>query len=164
MEITLTHIFMSTEDIQWIRNPKGVVSAIPARRYNEYIKRHGWEPAVPEEVPLFKVYTDDGELTENGERRRKTLMDRAARRAIKPAPAPQAAPIPTLAPDLRPATGEKSIEDKVRDSDLLTPEEYRKISWMDLRSYAALRGIDVTQRGLTKDVLLNLLDSSAVQA
>lgn len=147
---------MSTVDFKWIRNPKGVVSQVPVKFFDKFIKLHGWSEATPEDVPKEKVYTMDGDLTEDGERRRKALVERSSRKKVAaPAPEPESEPkitIDTLSSD--------APVSKFKDGKTLTREEYRQLAWPDLKSYASTCGIDIMQRGLTRDGLIGLLDKS----
>lgn len=140
----------------WLRNPHGVVSAVTLEVYNKRIKEHGWSQAQPENVPEVKQYPAGGELTEEGEKRRKHNQERANQRARKvDVKLETAEKGPELtADDLFIAEAERAAS----EAEILTKEQYRAISFNSLKKYAMIRGIH--GRDLRREDILEKLDNS----
>lgn len=128
----------------WIRNPHGVVVALPKHLYERRIRQYGWDACDPEPGPAVKRYPVEGELTEKGERRREHREQRAQEAEARLAAAPTAQPVATQA--------------QPSDPGVLSPEAYRALGWQSLRSYALSRGVDVTAKGMTKETVIAELD------
>lgn len=135
----------STESV-WLKNPAGVKVALPPSLAAERLKQVGYSLCEADYVSAQKQYPMDGELTEEGEKRRGHRQMREREPIIA-----ASAPAQALAIAVEPTDA----------STLLSPAAYRELGWMELKRYAGLRGIDTMQAGMTKEKVLSLLDVAA---
>lgn len=133
----------TSKETVWIKNPHGVVVALPPHLAAERLKQAGYSITEAEDVPKYKRYPVEGELTELGEKRR---MHRAIRQ-VMPADsdAETGATPPTDISNLQPGA-------------FLSPSDYRKLPWIELKKYAQMRGLNTMEPGMTKQHVLDLLD------
>lgn len=140
------------KETAWVKNPHGVVVALPKYLAEWRVSKFpGWSYTEPEAVPAVKQYPMEGELTEQGERRR---MHRQERTEVSPTTSIESAsvaPADTVAPEAVAESGDRD----------LTREEYMALDWQPLRSYARSRGIDVDAPGSTKEAILAELDKGS---
>jgi len=137
------------EETVWLKNPHGVVVALPKSLADWRLRTSpGFAKCESEYVPEEKEYPDDIMLNEAGNRRRKLIRDKReakAEGAVGPGMGAE--------PKAEGVTPEKKLEEGL----VLTKEEYRELSWADLRKYAATRGLHDYK--LKKDELLEKLDN-----
>lgn len=135
------------EETVWIQNPYGVKLGVPRSIAEWRLRRFiGYEICEPEEVPKSKQYPDDPDLTKEGRERRAARRARAEAMAEKKAEAKkikgdeEEKKEPNVDEAGNASTPEMAMAKKDR-GELLNPEEYRLLPWMQLRDYAKLRGL-----------------------
>lgn len=134
----------------WVLNPKGIKVALPEHLAKWRIENFPkWQECEPEYVPATKEYPVGFGMSEEGEKRRKRMEEQAALKGAPKAPVLEAA-----------AVTEGSIEKPVDEGRVLSPVEYRVLSWHDLRKYAQRRGI-ADYFKMSKSEILKALDKSA---
>lgn len=115
--------------------------ALPPLLAAQRLKENGYSQCEPEFVPAQKRYPMDGELTEQGEKRRayRQTQEKARVPAFVTPAAPESAP-----------------------GDLIGLEQQKAMPWMDLVKYAQLRGINAKEKGMTKEKILALLNPAGM--
>jgi hypothetical protein len=148
----------------WIFNPHGILNCLPETVGRDILKKKpGYRLAEPNEIPYIpeeKQYPVDESLTEAGEKRRAR-----AQKASKAKAEGVEAPKPVMASEV---LTEENVADvkknygalktKLDAGETLTKVEYRALEWLDLRKYAAGRGIQITN--IKKADMLVELDRS----
>lgn len=133
---------MSNTSIEsvWVKNPSGVAVALPPHLAAERLKQVGYSLCEAEYVPAKKVYPLDGELTEQGEKRREHRAARAEAEAKVEASAPEAEPESAQTPGR-----------------LFGRMELETMPWLELVKFAQMRGINTKEKGMTKEKVMSLL-------
>lgn len=146
--------YSSKEQTVWLTNPHGTKVALPkslaAWRLSNF---PGYAECEPEFVPEEKEYPDDPELTEKGDKRRKTIREKKAKRSVGRPKGPEEAPKTDEAV-------KAELDAKAEAGENLTKEEYRLVSWQVLRKYGRSHGLDVAN--LRREQILEQLDKSSL--